>query len=129
MHRTFLALTIAALASFATAVHADDGATARSTVALLHAEQSRGHLVVALVAPDLLRPPHGQVILAELNGKGVLGQACHADEGYNHIYIGKYAEIFGKLRCQSGTGESIDCRKDDKSWPPKSTCTDGNAAR
>jgi hypothetical protein len=132
MPRTFLALTIAALASFATAAHADDGATARSTTALSHAEQSRGHLVVALVAPDLLRPPHGQVILADLVGKGVLGQPCNASAvnsqgGTDHIYIGKYVEIFGKLRCQSGTGESIDCRKDDKSWPPKNTCKDGHA--
>jgi hypothetical protein len=37
MRRTFLALTVAALASFAAAVHADDGATSGSTVALPHA--------------------------------------------------------------------------------------------
>jgi hypothetical protein len=111
MHRTLLALTVAALASFATAVHADVGATARST--------------------DLLRPSHGQVILADLVGKGVLGQPCNASAvnsqgGTDHIYIGKYVEIFGNLSCQ-GPGGSINCRKDDKSWPPKNTCKDGHS--
>ena len=113
MHRTFLALTIAALAGFATAAHANDGAPARSTVAP-HADQSRGRM-----------------ILAEVIGKGVLGQPCHASQpnsngGSDTINYGKYVETFGHLRCQSPAGGSIDCHKDDKSFPPKGTCIDGN---
>jgi hypothetical protein len=96
MHRTLLALTIAALVSSAAAVHAKDGAT----------------------------------VLADLRGKGTLGQPCHATAvnsqgGSDHIYIGKYAEIFGKLSCQ-GPGGSINCRKDERTDPPKATCWDGH---
>ena len=103
MPRTFLALTIAALASFATAVHANDGVTARS---------------------------YGDVKLVDLRGKGVLGQPCHASAvnrqgGTDHIYIGKYTEIFGKLSCQ-GPGGSINCKKDEREDPPKNTCWDGH---
>lgn len=121
MCRTVLALTVAALASFATAVHADDGATSGSTVALPRVS----HLLVALGMPDLVRLPHRLVTPADVRGKGTVGEDCHADEGYNHIYIGKYKEVFGKLKCCSATGECIDCRKDDKSFPPKSSCIDG----
>jgi|SRR5262249_8033582 len=99
MHRTFLALTIAAAASFTGAVHADDGAKGTSR-------------------------------LADLRGKGTLGQPCHASAvnrqgGTDHIYIGKYVEIFGKLSCQ-GPGGSIACKKDEREDPPKNTCWDGH---
>jgi len=115
MHRTFLALTIAALAGFAPAAHAHDGATARATTASPHAAPSRG-----------------QVIVADLIGKGEEGTDCHADEandqgGTNHIYTGKYKIIFGNLSCQSPTGEAINCRKDEHRDPPKSTCWDGHS--
>ena len=103
MYRSFLALTIAALTGFATAVHADNGATARSTAALPHAGQSGGPLA------DRLRPPHGEVRLAELRGQGELGKPCHAEEvsdqgGSNHIYCGDYKDIFGHLSCSSPAG-------------------------
>ena len=105
MHRTFLALTLAALASFATAVHADDGAKARST------------------------------IVADLQGKGVMGQPCHAVAtnlrgGTDYVNIGNYAESFGKLVCRGAGGlSSINCRKDEPDKPPKATCWDGHAKK
>src|ERR1700722_11540541 len=125
MYRSFLALTIAALTGFATAVHADNGATARSTAALPHAGQSGGPLA------DRLRPPHGEVRLAELTGKGELDKPCHAVEvneqgGSDHIYCGDYREISGHLSCRSPAGGSINCRKDEKDDPPKATCWDGD---
>jgi hypothetical protein len=100
MPRTSLALTIAALAGLATVVHAHDATTARSN------------------------------LLADLRGKGAVGQPCHATAvnsqgGSDHIYIGSYAEIFGKLHCK-GPGGSINCRKDERADPPKATCWDGH---
>jgi hypothetical protein len=125
MYRSFLALTFAALTGFATAVHADNDATARSTAALPHAGQSGGPL------GDRLRPPHGEVRLAELRGQGELDKPCHAEEvsnqgGSNHIYCGDYKEIFGHLSCHSPAGGDINCRKDEKDDPPKATCWDGD---
>jgi hypothetical protein len=95
MRRTFfLALTVVALASFATAVQAD------------------------------------------LIGKGKEGEKCHAQEVWkdkemantpahtDHCYKGAYKYIFDKLHCGC-PGGSINCRKDDTTKPPKSTCWDG----
>ena len=122
MHRTFLALTIAALASFATAVHADDSAAARSNAALPHAAQSRSH-------EDVLHP-HRQMRLANVFGNGEIDKPCHADRlneqgGTDHIYCGKYAQSSGDLGCQ-GVGLWINCHKDSREDPPKATCWDGN---
>jgi hypothetical protein len=108
MYRSFLALTIAALTGFATAVHAAGGGG---------------------LPRD--RPPHGEVRLAELHGQGELDKPCHAEEvndqgGSDHIYCGDYREIFGHLSCRSPAGGSINCRKDEKEDPPKATCWDGD---
>jgi hypothetical protein len=78
-----------ALASLATAVHAAGGARSES------------------------------IVFAKLTGKGTIGAACHAEEGNNRIYTGKYKEVFGKVHCGGPTGESINCTKD------TATCADG----
>jgi hypothetical protein len=54
-HSNFLALTVAALASFATAAHADERATTGSTSALLHAGQSLVALAMMPLPPKALR--------------------------------------------------------------------------
>jgi hypothetical protein len=59
------------------------------------------------------------IVLAKLTGKGTIGAACHADEGNNHIYTGKYKEVFGKVHCGGPTGESINCTNE------KAICADG----
>jgi hypothetical protein len=83
------AACVIALASFATTVQANDGTASKSTG------------------------------FAKLTGKGTIGAACHADQGNDHVYTGKYKEVFGKLRCNGPTGVGIDCTRDD------ATCADG----
>jgi hypothetical protein len=119
MHRTFLSLAVAALAGFATAVHADDGAVPRSTVVSPHAGQSRGHVA------DLLRSPHGEMIVAELHGKGEVGKPCHGSAGTLEIYTGTYKLDSGELICE-GARSKIYCHPEDHSGPPKATCWDGH---
>ena len=118
MHRTFLSLAVAALAGLATAAHADGGAAARSTIALPHAGPSRGHVA------DLLRPPHGQMMLAELRGDGEVGKDCHArTSSGDEIYTGTYDLEDGELICK-GPSAKIWCHPEIKSGPP--TCWDGH---
>ena len=129
MRRTSLALTVAALASFATAVHAGDGAALKSTAALPQARQSVDQLLVALGMPDLVRPPHRRVMPANVVGKGTIGEPCHATRpnaygGTDVCNYGKYTEKDGVLWCSSSLC-GINCHEDDKSFPPKATCTDG----
>jgi hypothetical protein len=131
MGRTILALTVAALASFATAVHADDSAAPGSTVTSPRARQSVDHLLVALGMPELVRPPHLRVTPADVIGKGTIGEPCHAVRasaygGDEHCNYGKYTEKNGELWCSSSLCE-MNCHKDDKSFPPKATCHDGGA--
>jgi hypothetical protein len=116
MHRTFLAVTIAAVAGFATAVHAHDGAAPRSTVVLPHAGQPRGHVT------DLLRPPHGQMIVAELRGEGKYGEPCHASNGSNFLNRGTYDYEDRELICKDSSMK-IWCHPDDHS--PITICWDG----
>lgn len=110
MHRTFLSLAVAALAGFATAVHADDGAAPRSTV-LPHAAQS----------------PHGEIMVAELHGKGEVGKACHASYNTTQIYTGTYALDGGELVCQH-SGTKVYCHPEDRpsTYSQHSHCYDGN---
>jgi len=130
MHRAFLALIVAALASLATAVRADDGAVPGSTVALPHAGPSLDRLLVALGAPELVRPPHRRVTPANVVGSGTIGAACHAERpnpygGTDVCNYGKYEEKNGDLWCSSSLC-GINCHKDDNSFPPKATCYDGS---
>jgi hypothetical protein len=120
MHRTFLSLAVAALAGFATAVRADDGAAPRSTVVLPHAAQSRGH------AADLLRPPHGEMIVAELHGKGEVGKPCHGSGGSLEIYTGTYKLDNGELVCE-GARSKVYCHPNDRPGGSGHThCFDGH---
>jgi hypothetical protein len=130
MGRTILALTIAALANFATAVHADSAAPG-STVTSPQARQSVDHLLVALWTPELVRPSHRWATPADVIGKGTIGEACHAERpnsngSTDHCNYGNYKEKNGDLFCTSSLCE-INCFKDDKSFPPKATCHDGGA--
>ena len=118
MHRTFLSLAVAALAGFAPAVHAHDGAAPRSTIVLSHAGQSRDHMA------DLHRPPHGQMMLALLHGKGEIGKPCHARANDNEIYTGTYDREDGELICK-GAGAKIWCHPEDEAGPPSPVCWDG----
>lgn len=129
MRRTLLVLTVATLANFATAVHADTGAALGSTAASPQARQSVDHLLVALGMPNLARSPHRAVTPASVVGKGTIGEPCHAERpnaygGTDTCNNGKYTEKNGDLWCSSSLC-GINCNKDDKSFPPKSTCTDG----
>ena len=131
MRGTVLALTVAALASFATAVRADDGAALRSTAALPQARQSVDHLLVALGMPNLVRLPHRRVTPANVVGNGTIGDPCHAERpnaygGTDTCNYGKYTEESGDLFCKSSLC-SINCHKNDNSFPPKATCYDGAA--
>ena len=90
MHRTFLSLAVAALAGFATAVHADDGAAARSTVVAPHAGPSQ--------LADLLRPRQGEMKVATVHGDAEAGKPCHAktsngDEIENGTYVVERGEV------------------------------------
>jgi hypothetical protein len=108
MHRTFFLLTIAALTGFATAVHADDGAASRSTMALRHA-----------------RP--ASVILAKLDGQGNLAAPCHATYRDKVIPQGFYQldTNNAELVCRGG-GDQIPCHVNDMLGPPiESLCVDG----
>jgi hypothetical protein len=116
MHRTHLVLTIAALAGFATAAQAADGAAPRSSVVLPHVAQSRSHVA------DALRAPHGQMMLAELVGKGEVGEPCHAYYGDRTIYRGTYDMDNGELVCKIG-GDEIFCHPEQKDG--KTLCEDG----
>jgi hypothetical protein len=107
MHRTYLVLTIVALAGFATAAQAADGAAPRSSVVLPHAAQSRNH---------------GPMMLAELVGKGEVGEPCHAYYGDKTIYRGTYDMDNGELVCKIG-GDEILCHPEDKNG--KTLCEDG----
>jgi len=121
MHRSFFALTIAALAGFATAVHAHDGAAPRSAVAFTHAGPSRGHVA------DIRGATHGQMRLAQLVGKGEVGQPCHAYYHDNEIRRGTYAidDDGQQLVCKIGN-DLIVCHPEDKDGPPNMPlCEDG----
>jgi hypothetical protein len=120
MHRTFVVLTVTALAGFATAVHAHDGAAARSTIALPLAGQSRGHVA------DLLRPPQGQMMLAKLIGKGEVGQPCHATYRDREVPKGTYDDtVNSELACHDAH-EWIFCRAQDTSDDSNTPlCVDG----
>jgi hypothetical protein len=100
MHRTFFLyslLTIAALAGFATAVHADDGAA-----------------------------PHRQKMLAKLDGKGFPGEACHANYRDKEIRQGTYDFENNELFCRAPGGDKIPCHVYDDLGPPvESLCVDG----
>jgi len=97
MHRTSFLLTIAALAGFATAVHADDGAR-----------------------------PRGQMMLAKLEGKGYPGDACHAAYRGKEIQQGIYEFEDNELVCRAPGGEKIPCHVYDDLGPPaESLCVDG----
>jgi hypothetical protein len=101
MHRIFLSLGVAALASFATAVHAD----------------------------DLLRPSHGQIIVAELHGKGEVGKACHATGGNLKINQGKYDYDNKELVCKGVMNAKVFCHPEQRpsSYDSNHThCWDGN---
>jgi hypothetical protein len=129
MRRTLLALTVAVLAGFVSAVHADDGAASGSTVALPQAKRSVGHLLVALGMPDLVRPPHRRAMPANVVGKGTIGEPCHAERpnafgGTDTCNDGKYTDVNGDLFCSSSLCR-MNCHKNDRSSPPKGTCTDG----
>ena len=129
MRRPFLALTVAALASFVTAVHADDGVAPRSTMASPEARQSVDHVLVALGMPGLVRPPHRRATPANVVGNGTIGEPCHAERpnaygGTDTCNYGKYTEESGDLFCKSSLC-SINCHKNDNSFPPKATCYDG----
>jgi hypothetical protein len=129
MRCTFLALSVLAAASFAVAVQADD-ITPRSTAALPQARQSVDQLLVALGMPDLVRPLHRWVTPANVVGSGTIGESCHAERaneygGTDHCNDGKYEEKDGDLFCTSSLC-SINCYRDDKSFPPKATCYDGS---
>jgi hypothetical protein len=129
MHRTLLALTVAALASFATAVRADDGHALGSTVVLPQARQSVDRLLVALGMPDLVRPPHRRVTPANVVGNGTIGEKCHAERpnaygGTDVCNNGRYKIENGVLWCRSSIC-GINCHKDEQKDPPKATCTDG----
>jgi hypothetical protein len=109
MHRSFFLLTIAALTGFATAVHADDGAAPRSTVALRHAGPA-------------------SVILAKLDGQGNLGTPCHAT--YHDKVIGQGIYQLdtnnAELICRAAAGDQIPCHVYDTLGPPiESLCQDG----
>jgi hypothetical protein len=123
MRRTFLALTVAALASFAAGVHADDGAALGSTVALPQARQSVDQLLVAFGMPDLVRAPHHRVTPANVVGNGTIGEPCHAERpsaygGTDVCNNGKYEEENGDLFCGNSLC-SINCHKDEKSFRPR----------
>jgi len=115
MHRTFFLLTVAALAGFATAVQAADGAAPRSTVVLPHAAPSRSHVA------DVLRAPHGRM-MAELVGKGEVGQPCHAYYHDNEIRRGTYDMDDGELVCKIGN-DKIYCHPEQKDGA--TLCEDG----
>jgi hypothetical protein len=105
MHRTFLSLAVGALAGFATAVHADDSAAPRSTVVL---------------------SPHGQMIVAELHGKGEVGKPCHGSASSLEIYTGTYKLDNGELVCQGPTAK-VYCHPEDRAGGSGHTqCYDGN---
>src|SRR4051794_7388926 len=104
MRRTFLVLTVATLASFATAVHVDAGTASGSAIVLPQARQSVDHLLVALGMPDLVRPPHCRATPAKVVGKGTIGESCHAERpnaygGTDVCNDGKYTERNGDLWC------------------------------
>jgi hypothetical protein len=86
MHRAFLVLAVAALAGFATAVHANDGAASR---------------------------PRGQIIVAELHGKGEIGKPCHGTYGSTDLYRGTYKLDNGELICE-GAGTKVYCHPEDR---------------
>jgi hypothetical protein len=130
MRHTFLALSVAVLAIFATAVHADDGAALGSTVALPQARQSLDHLLVALGMPDLVRPPHLRVTPATVVGKGTLGTDCHASNAIgDYLNDGTYSDSdMGNshkgenLWCCGPLGTKNSCYNCDNS---SVTCKDG----
>ena len=89
-----------ALAGFATAVHADDGAAPRW---------------------------HGQIIVAELHGKGEIGKPCHATGGSVEIYTGTYKLDSGELICK-GPSAQVNCHPEDRpsTYSTHTHCYDGN---
>jgi hypothetical protein len=108
MNRTFLSLAVVALAGLATAVHAADGAAARSTVMLPHAGQARGPMM-----------------FAQLIGKGEPGEPCHAYARDKEIRRGTYDYDNGELVCKIG-GDEILCHPEDNNGPPDyPLCRDG----
>jgi len=128
MHRTFFLyslLTIAALAGFATAVHADDGAAPRSTMALPHAGPASSRVA------DLARRPHGQMIgqmiVAKLDGQGTPGTPCHATYRGKMIPLGIYQLDNAELVCMApGGSDEIPCHVYDTIGPPiEPLCVDG----
>jgi hypothetical protein len=124
MHRSLFLLTIAALTGFATAVHADDGAAPRSTMALRHAGPASSRVA------DLARRPHGQtigrMIVAKLDGQGFIGTTCHATYRGKIIYQGIYDRDNAELVCRDPGGDEIPCHVYDTLGPPlEPLCQDG----
>jgi hypothetical protein len=102
-------------------VHADAGAALGATVALPQARPSVDNLLVALGIPDLVRSPQRRATPANVDGKGTIGQPCHATRpnaygGTDVCNNGKYTEQNGELWCRSSLC-GINCHKDDKSMP------------
>ena len=116
MHRTFLVSTIAALAGFATAGHARDGAAPRSTASLPHAAPARAH------AADPLAPP--RMKLAKLDGRGELYQPCHATYRDREVAKGHYDTVNGNDLACHDSREWILCHPDDTSADAP-LCVDG----
>jgi hypothetical protein len=93
MRRTFLAVTVAALANFAAVVHADEGTISASGVAPPQPKQSFGHLLLTLGIPMSSAHPNRRVTLATLVGSGTIGAACHAtDFSGGQLNYGLYSD-------------------------------------
>jgi hypothetical protein len=93
MRRTFLAVTVAALANFAAVVHADEGTISASDVAPPQPKQSFSHSLLTLGTSMSSTHPNRPVTLATIVGSGTIGAACHAeDNNGDYLNDGLYAD-------------------------------------